>query len=229
MKILESYDWPGNVRELKNVIESASAIVRRRPDSSRATSCSSSRGGAIPRWRSCRSRARRSRASRRTPCADARAVRRQQDQGRQAARHLAVDALREGQEVQAVAVSGALELGANAGGLIAEIPVGGLLDEAQLAGERARPLRLLARQQLLEMRHRFGLPFALVVLERLLEDLEVVRPAMRLDVAIDGARDLVATERFDDLLAQRRAAVLFGRRCRGSGGGGRARRCVRRR
>ena len=47
MRILETYDWPGNVRELRNVIESAAAVCDG-DRSSRATSCSSSRGAAIP-------------------------------------------------------------------------------------------------------------------------------------------------------------------------------------
>ena len=67
MKILESYDWPGNVRELKNVYRERRRLRATAGRSSRATSCSSSRGGAIPPWRSCRWRARRSRASSRTP------------------------------------------------------------------------------------------------------------------------------------------------------------------
>ena len=86
--------------------------------------------------------------------------------------------------------------------------------------KRSLPARVRERlgfsrsSSLLERVHRFGLAIGLVVLERLLQDLEVARPAVRLHVAIDRSRNLVAPERFDHLLAQRRAAVFLLRRGR---------------
>src|SRR5690242_8451140 len=87
--------------------------------------------------------------------------------------------------------NGLAELGEDAlGGLLDVVVVGGLDEEAELSDEGPRALGLLAVEQHAERLEGLADALGLAVLEGLLEDLEVGRQRVLLEVAIDGAGDL---------------------------------------